>query len=174
MNIRTINAEVYQAEGTIVWAAKENVEFLKARALENPRGRARLCAHPGPEDRTHEMLVALRRDILLRPHVHPGNIESFTCVDGAMRVFLFNEDGSVLKALSMGPPQSGKVFFYRHTRPTFHTLIVESDVAVFLEVTQGPFNRESTVLAPWAPSEDDRDKLRDYLAALAARTGAEG
>ena len=53
MQIRTINPEVYQAEGPVVWATKENIEFLKARALENPRGRARLCAHPNSEDSLH-------------------------------------------------------------------------------------------------------------------------
>jgi len=169
MNVKTINPEVYQAEGRVVWATSENVKFLKQKALENPRGRARLCAHPGPEDRTHEMLVALRHGTDLRPHFHPGNVESFTCIDGEMQVFLFQDDGSLLETLHMGNPASGKAFYYRHTEPTYHTLIVLSDVVVFQEVTQGPFTRNNTVLASWAPAEGPDGKLSEYLASLKTR-----
>jgi cupin fold WbuC family metalloprotein len=169
VNIRTVNPEVYQAEGRVVWASGENVRFLKERAAENPRGRARLCAHPGPEDLTHEMLVCLRADNWIRPHYHVGMVESFHCVEGEMLVLLFNDDGTVLETVPMGDARSGRAFYYRQTKPTYHTLIVLSDFVVFQEVTQGPWKRENTVLAPWAPAEGTDGKLRGYIADLRAR-----
>jgi cupin fold WbuC family metalloprotein len=169
LNIRTVNPEVYQAEGQVVWATRDNIEFLKKRASENPRGRARLCAHPGPADSTHEMLVALTRNNCLRPHIHPGKVESFHCIEGEMVVVLFNEDGSLLEAVPMGDLQSGKAFYYRHTIPTYHTFIAQTDLVVFQEVTQGPFQRDGTVLAPWAPAEGPDGKLQAYMAELSSR-----
>lgn len=166
MNIRTVNPEVYQAEGQVVWANRENINFLKARASENPRGRARLCAHPGPNDSTHEMLVALTKSNWLRPHIHPGKVESFHCIEGEMLVFLFRNDGSILEVIPMGDLNSGKAFYYRHTISTYHTLIALTDLVVFQEVTQGPFSKDGTVLAPWAPAEGPDGKLQAYLEGL--------
>ncbi len=169
MNIRTINPEVYQAEGQVVWANRDNINFLKQRASENPRGRARLCAHPGPNDSTHEMLVALTKNNCLRPHIHPGKVESFHCIEGEMLVLLFRNDGSVLEAIPMGDLKSGKAFYYRHTISTYHTLIPLTDLVVFQEVTQGPFSKDGTVLAPWAPAEGSDGKLQAYMDDLRAR-----
>lgn len=169
MNIRTVTPEVYQAEGQVVWATQENIQFLKKRAAENPRGRARLCAHPNSEDRTHEMLVALRNDNWLQPHYHTGMVESFHCVDGRMLVILFKEDGSVLETVHMGDYKSGRPFYYRQTTPLYHTLIVLTDFVVFQEVTQGPFRKGNTVLAPWAPAEGADGKLRAYIEDLRKR-----
>jgi cupin fold WbuC family metalloprotein len=160
LNIRTVTPEVYQAEGPVVWANKENVEFLKEKASESTQGRARLCAHPGPDDPTQEMLIALTRENYIHPHVHPGKVESFNLVEGLMTVFLFDEDGNVIETVPMGDMASGRSFYYRQTEPLYHTQIPESDIVVFQEVTQGPFTREMT-LAEWAPSDDDG--LREYL-----------
>ena len=168
MNIRTISPEVYQAEGPVVRASAEQVRFLKERAASNPRGRARLCAHPGPEDPTHEMLVVLRADNWIRPHYHTRMVESFHCIEGEMLVLLFREDGSVLETIRMGDQRSGRDFYYRQTVPLYHTLIVLTDFVVFQEVTQGPFRRENTILAPWAPAEGT-DELRGYIQDLRAR-----
>lgn len=162
MNIRTISLEVYQAEGPVVWATRENVEFLKERALESPRGRARLCSHPGPDDPTQEMLIALTRENYIHPHIHPGKVESFHLVEGLMTVFLFDEQGNVIESVPLGDLGSGRPFYYRMTVPLYHTQIPESDVVVFQEVTRGPFTRD-VVLADWAPAEGPDGKLKAYL-----------
>jgi cupin fold WbuC family metalloprotein len=169
MEIRTVNPEVYQAEGPVVWATRENIEFLKARALENPRGRARLCAHPNSEDSLHEMLVALRRDTVIRPHLHPNNVESVHMIEGLMTVVHFNEDGSLAESVAMGDLQSGRAIYYRMTRPLYHAWLPETEVVVCQEVTRGPFNRANTVQATWAPSEGPDGKLKEYLNALRSR-----
>lgn len=162
MKIRAVSPEVYQAEGPVVWANKENVEFLKERATESPRGRARLCAHPGPEDQTQEMLIALTRQNYIHPHIHPNKVESFHLVEGLMTVVLFNPDGRIIETVPMGDVASGRPFYYRMTVPLYHTQIPETDLVVFQEVTQGPFTRD-VVLADWAPSDGPDGKLKAYI-----------
>ena len=152
MEIRTLSTEVHQAEGPVVYTTRTDIEFLKEQAAKSPRGRSRICAHPGPDDRTHEMLVVLRRDNYIHPHLHPGKVESFHVIEGLITVVLFNEDGTILEVVPMGDFTSGRPFYYRQSRPLFHTQIPESDFVVFQEVTQGPFTRD-TVLAPWLSHE---------------------
>lgn len=172
MHIKKCSLEVYQAEGDVVWATKENIDFLKQCAAESPRRRARMCAHPGPENSIHEMLVVLARDNYIHPHIHPGMTESFHCMEGCMDVVLFREDGEILEVVHMGAFGSGLPFFYRQTVPLYHTLIPCSDFVAFQEVTQGPFRRENTVLASWAPPEGPDGKLIAYIEELGARIRA--
>ena len=172
MNIQEKSLEVYQAEGDVVWATRENIEFLKQRAGESPRRRARLLAHPGPDDSMHEMLVVLARDNYIHPHIHPGTTESFYLMEGRMDVILFEEDGEILEVVPMGEFESGLPCFYRQTVPLYHTIIPRSDFVAFKEATQGPFRPDNMIQAKWAPS--DEEALKGYIEELAARTEGAG
>jgi cupin fold WbuC family metalloprotein len=170
MNVKTMSLEVYQAEGDVVWATKENVEFLKERAGESPRRRARMLAHPGPDDSIHEMLVVLARDNYIHPHIHPNKTESFHMIEGRMNVILFREDGEILEVVRMGDLASGRPCYYRQTKPIYHTIIPLTDFVAFTEVTPGPFDSGDTMLASWAPAEGPDGKLKAYIEELGERT----
>jgi cupin fold WbuC family metalloprotein len=170
MRIKEINPEVYQAEGPIVGVSREEMNFIKAKAMATPRRRARLCSHPGPDDATHEMLIWLGKNNNLHPHVHPGKVESFHVMEGLMTVVLFEDDGKILEAVKMGDYASGRAFYYRQQRSIYHTILPETDLVSFQEVTQGPFSRTNTVLAPWCPADDAG--LARFLGDLRAKVGA--
>jgi hypothetical protein len=55
--------------------------------------------------------------------------------------------------------------------PVFHTLIIQSEVLVFHETTNGPFDSTGTLFAPWAPKETDVNSVVDFLADLKKRVG---
>ena len=40
--------------------------------------------------------------------------------------------------------------------------MIRSDFFVFHETTQGPFRREETVFAPWAPEETELAAVKEY------------
>jgi len=170
MNIKPLSLEVYQAEGEVVWATRENVDFLKERAAESQRRRARMLAHPGSDDSIHEMLVVLARDNYIHPHIHPNKTESFHMVEGRMNVILFHEDGEILEVVRMGDTTSGLPFFYRQTRPIYHTIIPLTEFVAFNEVTPGPFDASDLKLAEWAPAEGPDGKLKAYIDDLRERT----
>ena len=67
----------------------------------------------------------------------------------------------------MGDFNSGLKFFYRLPPSRYHTLLIHSDVLVFHEITNGPFKPEETTWAPWAPEENDKDEVSQYMALLA-------
>jgi cupin fold WbuC family metalloprotein len=112
------------------------------------------------------MLIVLPRNAYVRPHKHIGKIESFTILEGEADVLLFEEDGTVRQRIYMGCLSSGKTFYYRLSRPVFHTLVVRSEFLVFHEVTEGPFRTEKTVFADWSPDERDVSSSSAYLAGL--------
>lgn len=139
---------------------------LKALAAGNERKRVRLCAHCAPSERLHEMLIVHARGTYVRPHKHPGKTESTHVIEGEVDVVVLDDAGEVTQVMELGDYGSGKIFYYRMASAAFHTLIIRSPVLVFHETTDGPFDRNDTVFAEWAPAGDDDEATRQYIAAL--------
>lgn len=155
MSIRATSDEVFLATGGIVQVRAEDVALVKQKGTTNARKRARLCAHPGPDDRLHEMLIVLDRGTYIRPHRHGAKAESFHIIEGELDVVIFHDDGSVREVVRMGPYSSGKAFYYRIMEPCYHSVLIHTPFALFHETTNGPFNRTDTEFAPWSPAEGE-------------------
>ena len=169
---RTESAEVRYASDDVVLVDATDVARLKREAEHNPRHRIRLCAHDDVESRLHEMLIVHARDTYVRPHKHLGKSESFHVIEGDVDVVLFDDHGSVTDVIPMGAFSSGRPFFYRIAKPLFHTLLIRSAVLVFHETTGGPFRRNDTEFASWAPEEGDTAGVQRFLADLDGRIAA--
>ncbi|HVZ23104.1 MAG TPA: WbuC family cupin fold metalloprotein [Vicinamibacterales bacterium] len=163
MRAKTESAEVLYATDRIVTVDRAAVEELKRAASRNPRGRIRLCAHPDVDDRLHEMLIVHNRQAYVRPHKHLGKSESFHVIEGDVDVVIFDDDGAVADVIPMGAYGSGRAFFYRIATPIYHTLLIRSDVLVFHEATNGPFDRADTMFAPWAPEDSHPQEVQVFL-----------
>jgi cupin fold WbuC family metalloprotein len=155
MNYRAVNDEVFVATGGVVRVTAADVATVKAKGTTNARRRARLCAHPDPDDALHEMLIVLDRGTYVRPHRHAGKSESFHVIEGELDVVLFTANGVVCDVVRMGPYGSGRAFYYRLMEPCYHTVLVGTPHALFHETTNGPFRRDDTEFAPWSPAEDE-------------------
>ena len=171
MNYRAVNDEVFIATGGIVQVRAEDVALVKAKGTTNARKRARLCAHPGPDDKLHEMLIVLDRGTYIRPHRHGSKAESFHMVEGELDVVIFHDDGAVREVVRMGPYSSGKAFYYRVMEPCYHSVLIRTPFALFHETTNRPFNRTDTEFAPWSPAEGD-DGVAAFVENMRAMTAA--
>lgn len=172
--MREVSEEVFYADGPITKVTAGDIATLKARAAGNRRRRSRLCAHPGTDDGLHEMLIVHSRGAYVPPHRHRGKSESFHMIEGELDVVIFTEDGGIREVISMAAPgekNSGRPFYYRLSDSYFHTVIPVSEVVVFHETTNGPFRREDTDFAAWAPAESDPPAAQAaFLDGLRART----
>ncbi|HEX9871561.1 MAG TPA: WbuC family cupin fold metalloprotein [Candidatus Tectomicrobia bacterium] len=154
IRLNRFNEEVYFAADPIVKVGHEDIELLKRLALETKRRRVRLCTHGNVEDRLHEMLIVHTRDAYVRPHKHLNKAESFHIIEGVVDVVFFDDAGAITDMVHISTASDDR-FYYRVSGPRFHTLLIRSDFLVFHEVTSGPFIRDQTTFAPWAPEEDD-------------------
>jgi cupin fold WbuC family metalloprotein len=167
MNLRKVNDEVFIALDPIVKFGGEEIAFLKQQARASPRKRARICAHKSDEDALHEMLIAISAESYIQPHKHFGKSESFHIVEGELDVAVFDDAGAIVDVIALGAIGSGRRFYYRLSESAFHTLLIRTDFLVFHEVTNGPFRREQSLLAPFAPPEDQFEAARDYMMRVA-------
>ncbi len=170
MRFREINEEVLYVEDSIIKVDSEDIEYLKKRANQNQRKRIRLCAHKDVDDKLHEMLIVHGKDAYIRPHKHLTKCESFHVIEGSADVIIFDDAGDVTEIIHMGNYYRGDRFYYRLSEPCYHTLLIRSEFLVFREAANGPFRREDTLVAPWAPDENDgaaRDKFMNQLSRTA-------
>lgn len=155
MEMTEFNPEVFFAKDKFVHIKIADLGFLKEAAERSPRCRARLCAHHDPEDRLHEMMVVAKKGIYFIPEKHIIKAESYHIIEGLADVVVFDEGGSIVKVVQMGSASSGFQFYYRMFDHLYHTLIIRSPFLVYHETATGPFSKEDTVIAPWAPAEND-------------------
>jgi cupin fold WbuC family metalloprotein len=172
MNLQKKSDEVFVSLDAIVKWGDEEIAFIKRTALASPRKRARICAHKSNDDALHEMIIAIAASSYIHPHRHIDKAESFHVIEGEVDVVVFDEAGAVVDLIELGSPGSGRRFYYRLSHSAFHTLLIRSDYLVVHEVTNGPFARERTVLAPFAPPEEQQQAARDYMQHV-ARQAAE-
>jgi cupin fold WbuC family metalloprotein len=163
VNFKQINEEVLCAISDIVSINKSDIDILKAKALKNERKRIRLCAHRDVQDALHEMVIVQTKDVYIRPHKHINKSESFHIIEGELIVVMFDDVGRILEAIQMGEYLSGSVTYYRLSDDYFHAVVPISDIVVFHEITNGPFNPDNTIYASWAPEENDDEAKNIYM-----------
>ena len=143
--------------------------MLRREAPRSKQLRVRFCAHRHSTDLVHEMIIALARDSYIAPHQHKNKSESYHIIEGDVDLVIFDAQGVVTDVVRMGPPGSGKTFYYRMASPLVHMPVVKSDVVIFHEVTNGPFVQAATAFPSWAPPADQPDKVAQFMSDLRKR-----
>ena len=159
--IKESNDVLYPKED-IVTVSELDLDELKQMAKRNPRNRIRLCAHNNYKDLLHEMIIYHPKGTYVPPHKHLNKDESFHLICGEIDCVIFDNKGIVDKTFSMSKFLGVKTFYYRIPSGTFHTQIFKQDT-FFHEVTKGPFNRKDTVIADWAPHEEDEERVMEFM-----------
>jgi cupin fold WbuC family metalloprotein len=153
--------EVFRACDPIVEIGPDWLSQLKAAAIQSPLGRSRVCVHADDTTAVQEMIIAMREEVLFRPHRHLNKTESFHMIEGAVDVVVFDEDGRPVRAVQLAATGGGKSFYYRLNEAHYHAILPRSPIVVFHETTTGPFSKNDTQFADWAPH--DPRELRVFL-----------
>ena len=157
------NSEVYHSKENFFSLSKEDINRLISLAKNTTRGRVRYCSHSSGQESLHEMFIVHPKGAYVRPHKHIDKIESMLVIDGEVDYIMFDNDGNVDNVVKMGNYESKKSFYQTIRKDKFHTLVIKSEWLVFLEITNGPFDKENTVYAEWSPKESDTLSVEVFL-----------
>jgi cupin fold WbuC family metalloprotein len=153
VNLIKKTSEVYLAPGPIAAIGSPEINFLRRKVASNQKGRVRINFHQDNSDLLHEMIIAIQPDSYIQPHKHPGKSESFHIIYGAVDIVIFEDDGAIREVVSLAAEDEAKAFYYHMSKPFFHTLIINSDLLVVHEITNGPFVKNGTVFGSFAPAD---------------------
>ncbi len=147
--------------GDCITLNARDVDELEKLVLFTEKKRIRICLH-SENDLIHEMIIVVKRGSYIRPARHIKKTESLHVIKGIANVIFFNNNGEIeeIKKLSQYPESN---FYYRMNTDIFHTLIVDSDFFMFHETTNGPFIRDNTIEAMWAPHENQLKDTEKYM-----------
>jgi cupin fold WbuC family metalloprotein len=163
--------EAFRECDAIVEIGPDWLVRLKRAALDSPLGRSRVCVHVDDAATVQEMILAMRQDVLFRPHRHLKKTESFHMIEGALDIVVFDLDGTPTRAIQLSTIGSGKPFYYRLNESLFHAVLPRTPLVVFHETTTGPFAKNDAQFTDWAPQDPTRLRafLEDAIKAAAAR-----
>jgi cupin fold WbuC family metalloprotein len=164
--LREVAPGVFYGSGQPMLADRVSIDFLKQQAGLSGMRRARICGHPDPEARQHDMLIACQRDTYVAPHLHQSKSESFLVLEGEADMLIFEDDGRLTARIPMGSIEAGRPFFYRVPAGQYHSLDIRSDALVFAECSLGPFRCDDMERVLWAPPPQERNAGRRYIATL--------
>jgi cupin fold WbuC family metalloprotein len=162
--------EVFRQCDPIVEIGPDWLSRLKAAAIASPLGRSRVCVHLDDSSAVQEMILAVRQDVLFRPHRHLNKTESFHMIEGALDIVVFDEGGRPIGGVQLAATGNGKSFYYRLNEAHYHAILPRTPVVIFHETTTGPFLMNETQFADWAPQESSELRLflEDAMEAVAA------
>lgn len=163
MKYKEINEAVLYNIEDICTLDKADLLTLAEKGLATREQRTRLCVHESPDSRVHEMFIVHTPQTYVRPHRHMQKSESFEVLSGEATLVLFDDAGVVQRIVELGELNSGKVFYFKMPAQVWHMLVIHSDVLVFKEVTEGPFDKDDCQFPDWAPAGRHCDEVPEYM-----------
>jgi cupin fold WbuC family metalloprotein len=164
--------EVFVASEHIVSVGKKEMDFLKSVVPTTERKRIRLCAHKDLENGLHEMFVVYTNMTYVKPNKHIDKDESLHILEGEADFFFFDESGNITDIIPLGDYNSGRQFYMRVPAFAWHSMVMKTDTLVIHETIPGPFRREDTAWAPWAPMETDRAAVEQFINQMRSASAA--
>lgn len=161
--LKQVSAGVFATDDRVVTVNCDTIRQLADAARSEPLKRTRLCAHADPRNPLHEMVIVLARGTYVRPHRHREKSESFHVIEGTCDLVLFSDTGQIDRVITLGPYETGAVFFYRLSDPVYHTVLVKSELFIMHETTNGPFRAGEAEFASWAPLAENQSAVVEYM-----------
>lgn len=150
-------AEFCQKESCFI--TKDFIKELEQRAQANTLKKYRFCLHQNPESTLHEMIIVTTKDDMKYPDKHIETTESNIILKGKLLVVFFGEKGNIQKVFILDPEQ---LFYYRCEKNQYHMTIPLTDVAIYVEIKEGPFHDKSNIFPEWAPDRNDLKSMRIF------------
>lgn len=162
-----MNSAIYLRDD-VIFLSEDLISSLRFSAVESPLRRARYCLHTDTMDSLQEMIIYLLKNSFIAPHRHNRNPESLTIIKGRGLVVFFENDGTIRDFFVLGT-SPGDIPFYRINRNIWHTLIPLTEFIVIHEISKGPFEKENSESAPWAPDGKNSTTASNYTSELIAK-----
>jgi len=140
-----------------------DIQHLVEISKGNRRKKSRLCIHSSPDELVHQMFISHSKEVYVRPHKHINKAESILVLEGKADYLIFREDGHIASRVPLGSIKSGDIFFQAIDKNIYHAIIIRSDWLIFLEVANGPFEKDDMCFADWSPIQEETHLGLKYL-----------
>lgn len=157
--MKKFNEDVYYSSS----CNARDIEFLKKEAANSERQCCRICTHNDPNDTLHEMFIVLMNGRYVPPHSHKKSSESSFIIEGEGVMNYFDDKGNITESIYLNSDSKLGTNYIRTPIDKVHSLFIYSPCIVFKETILGPFDRKNMFEPKWAPKEQEREKVEQFL-----------
>lgn len=142
--MKRVSEKVFRKDSELFFLGKETLEYLEEK-VSRSKDRVRVNLHSSDEDLCHEMLIVMHKESKVSIHRHKRKHETYLVLKGIVDVIFVNDDerteAARMRIGSIEEVEQGNAenFIYRLDSETFHYHQVISEMAVIMEITDGPF-----------------------------------
>lgn len=116
--------------------SEDDLKILAHSAEVAENGRFRICMHQSQCENIQEMIIAMARHSKLLPHRRKGKKRSYSILYGELELNLYDSNGNEVDKFILSHEQTR---FVRLSQDYFILPVVKSDIVVFHEIAEGPF-----------------------------------
>lgn len=156
------NPYVLLPQGNIAGVSASDIEHVIRLAEASPRKRARICLHQTSEDLQQEMVIAFGRTAYVQPHRQLEKTKTYVVLRGSLNLFFFSEKGKIKQSILLDSTGKKGPSLFRFPAWIWHTFTICGKNVVILEITRGPFQANTTHLAPWSAAESNHQGMRAF------------
>ena len=88
------------------------------------------------------MLICHHKSFFVRPHKHISKDETCIILKGKMKLSFYDTKGNTTKSILL---EANKKSFIKIEKKLIHSMIMQSNYVIFLEITKGPFKKLETI-----------------------------
>jgi len=162
-NFKEISDEVSVQTSDLSDINKINIQHLIQKAKNLKSKKYRLCIHENSKEPIHEMFIIHPKNMYVRPHKHINKSESMLILSGEADYIIYDNKGKISEIIPLGDFNSDKKFYINIKTSLYHSIKINSEWLVFLEITKGPFNRGDTIFPKWAPDISDKNAVKQFM-----------
>ncbi|MCG2589966.1 WbuC family cupin fold metalloprotein [Rhodohalobacter sulfatireducens] len=149
--------------GDLFQLSEEMIESGLRESRKSDRKRIILPIHREQDAKVQRMINFLQPGTYIRPHKHPLDhaSESLVIIQGSIRFYTFDEDGSLMTIHKVNSkPLPGVVDIEPRV---WHSFIVLEDDTILFECKKGPYDAETDkYFADWSPKEGS-EKVKEWM-----------
>ena len=124
--------------------SEEDLTFLENDCYSNGLKKSRLCLHNNDSSLVQHMLIAHLSTYEVPVHMHPLKCEYVSLIKGEIAIDFYDKSLHLMDSLILSKPSTLSMCVIPISQ--IHTLRILSEIALFAEVSQGPFDNQSTVV----------------------------
>jgi cupin fold WbuC family metalloprotein len=138
---------------TVKHIHKNLLAKIEKESRISKRKRSHLTLHEKADDPVQRMVVAADKGTYIRPHRHkPKQWELFILLKGSLSALLFDDSGTVYNRINLDHERASPAL--EIFPETWHTIIITSPQAVFMEIKPGPYQPLTEQnFGKWSPPE---------------------
>ena len=120
---------------------EENDLFaLVKQAKNNCKKRHRICLHKSHNSKIQEMIIAVTKESVIEFHRQPKRAKTYVLLEGELIVHFLGENNNKTDSYLLS--QKKRILCFQ--ADNCHTVQANSDVAIFLEFIEGPYDSNDT------------------------------